>query len=252
VDRALRHVEHAADRCAEFAQLANDDQEQWLRSQRTWEWIRKYLTSLWVETEIEGRDVLLETEVSPSSPPAEPPPGKPDTRGPDVHQSDLGKTPLLPGAAATLRVAAKALRATPLDVWRDTTGASDPDATTREEAVQTLLGVARILSRDARSEEVRVAAQPPGGAPDSRVADAVQVPPGDAHASASAAPSSAKEEASSGSEADDPDQVSFDFAQGYDEGYRMGRRVGLALGAVKNRRASKGSGGQAKSSSTPS
>jgi hypothetical protein len=241
VDRALRHVEHAADRCAEFAQLANDDQELWLRSQKTWEWIRKYLTSLWVETEIEGRDPPLGTEAPASPPPSSSLPSEGPPREADLQEAHPLETPLLPGAAATLRVAARALRAIPLNAWRETTGSSDPDATTREEAVQTLLGVARILSRDARSEEIRGEGQPATGTPGSAGPEAVQVPHGDAQASVSQAASSPEERASPGSEASDPDVVSFDFAQGYDEGYRMGRRVGLALGAVKNRGASRGS-----------
>ena len=54
--------------------------------------------------------------------------------------------PALPGAAATLQIASRALRATPLGVWREMVGTLDPEAPTREEAIQTRLGVARILS----------------------------------------------------------------------------------------------------------
>ena len=90
-------------------------------------------------------------------------------------------------------------------------GPGDPEAPTREEVVQTLLGVARILGGQAQ-DGVHAAGEPSEPAP-------AQVP------TASAEPSPREEV--------DPDQVSFDFARGYDEGYQMGRKVGLALGAKK-------------------
>jgi hypothetical protein len=208
VERALRHVEHAADRCGEFAQLANGNQDLWLRSQETWEWIRKYLTSLWVKTEVEGRiDHSLVGEAQPSSDSAS---------DPEPH-----RVPSLPGAAATLRVAARALRSTPLAAWRENLDPLDPDAPTREEAVQTLLGVARVLDGEERSE-----AQPDtenlseskhGSSPESTSESDQDLAP-----QHDPAPKEGEE---------DPDQVSFDFAKGYDEGYQMGRRVGLALGS---------------------
>jgi hypothetical protein len=34
----------------------------------------------------------------------------------------------------------------------------------------------------------------------------------------------------------DDDELSFDYAQGFDEGYSMGRRVGFALGSHHRRR----------------
>ncbi len=199
VERALRHVEHAANRCAEFAQLANGNQELWLRSQETWEWIRKYLTSLWVETEVEGRRPAPGLWESPKA-------------------SDGPAIPPLPGAASTLKVAARALRATPLSVWRETMGALDPEAPPREETVQTLLGVARILSGQA----------PEGTTAPAEVSNPHQAPSLEAASSPEPNPALQNEA--------DPDQLSFDFARGYDEGYQMGRRVGLALGAPKGPR----------------
>ncbi len=201
VEQALRHVEHAADRCGEFAQLANGNQDLWLRSQETWEWIRKYLTSLWVEVEVDGQEPPTFPQAAPE---------------PEPTDSDSTPTPLplpaLPGAAATLRVAARALKATPLAVWRESMEPVDPDSPTREEAVLTLLGVARILS--------------------GQVSEGVSSPSNE-----TAAPQAASVEALSPEAApspdEDPDQVSFDFAQGYDDGYQMGRRVGLALGAKR-------------------
>jgi len=200
VARALRHVEHAAARCAEFAQLPTGSQEQWRRSQQTWEWIRTYLTALWVETEVDsgttGASELRRPEDEPL--PA-------DHRG----------LPSMPGAAATLRVTARVLRSTPLAVWKEAVGSVEMGEPTREEAVQTLLGVSRVLD--------------PGGT------ESVTEP---ADISPPRAPKESEEQrsteaASPQPEEADPDQISFDFASGYDEGYRMGRRVGLALGSRK-------------------
>ncbi len=200
VERALRHVEHASDRCAEFAQLANGNQELWRRSHETWEWIRKYLTSLWVDAEVDGRRA---------------PPTFPDSPPDSPVDDDAPEVPPLPGAAATLNTVARALKATPLATWREAVGRSDPEAPTREEAVQTLLGVARILGGKVREE---ASASDEGS-------EEVSVPPGEAGSPPDPKPESPEDT--------DPDQVSFDFAQGYDEGYQMGRRVGLALGARK-------------------
>lgn len=203
VERALRHVEHAADRCGEFARLPNGDQDLWRRSQETWEWIRRYLTSLWVEVEVEGRPLPVEGHEAPPRPVA----GPPDPAA-----------PILPGAASTLKVAARALRATPLSVWRETMGSLDPESPTREEAVQTLLGVARILSGQTPEEPA-------------------ESDENNAHSQSVTPEAAAEPESSPVPQGEpDPDQVSFDFARGYDEGYQMGRRVGLALGAKKNSR----------------
>lgn len=217
IERALRHVEHAADRCGEFARLANGNQELWLRSQETWEWVRKYLTAHWVDVEVDARPKGAPDEASEGEPPrpralpvdfgAEPAP--PDAPGPGPAVAPL---PSLPGAASTLQAVARALRATPLSVWRESMGASDEDAPTREEAIQTLLAVARILGAGEGGEREAPTPTPP---------EPQQEP--------SAQPA----------EDPDPDQVSFDFASGYDEGYRMGRRVGLALGAQKGARQGK-------------
>jgi hypothetical protein len=112
-------------------------------------------------------------------------------------------------------MAAKVLRHTPLAAWRETIDPSDPEAPTREEAIQTLLGVARILGGEAQ-----------GGA-------AAEAEESDSATASSEEADSTPKEGSKPPEEPDTDQVSFDFAQGYDEGYQMGRRVGLALGARK-------------------
>jgi hypothetical protein len=199
VERALRHVEHAADRCQEFAQLSNGDQDLWLRSLETWQWIRRYLTDLWLERDVDG----VGPDTDEGSHGEEVGRALAESRTGPEAQPEL---PALPGAAATLEVASRALRATSLGVWRELIGSQDPEAPTREEAVQTLLGVARILSGNAE----------PNGA--------ISDPPPEP------TPPEPKEEESP-PEPSDPDQVSFDFARGYDEGYQMGRRVGLALAA---------------------
>lgn len=204
VERALRHVEHAAERCREFAQLSNGNQELWVRSHETWEWIRAYLTNLWIEQDVDGsgrgEDEEAVTEPVPTQP------GHPTETEDSSAVSDL---PHLPGAASTLQVAARALRATPLAVWRETVDSLDPEAPTREEAVQTLLGVSRVLSTGTGADEGAAAPPPENDSP----------------------PMQPESDPIPSDDEPDPDQVSFEFARGYDEGYRMGRRVGLALGA---------------------
>jgi hypothetical protein len=230
VERALRHVEHASDRCAEFSQLAGENQELWRRSHETWEWIRKYLTSLWADVEVDGRREAPKFQDPPPDP-------APKANPPEV--------PTLPGAAATLRVAAKALRATPLATWRETIHLSDPEAPTREEAVQTLLGVARILGGESQggmsgpvkeqTEPVEEQAEPVEERVRRAEEQATPVEEPDTPTASGEVDATPEDESVNGGE-QDPDQLSFDFAQGYDEGYQMGRRVGLALGARKRPR----------------
>ncbi len=207
VERALRYVEHAADRCGDFAELGTEHRDLWLRSQRTWEWIRRYLTRLWVETEVEGRGLEAGEAVEGSGPPggSGAPEGTPTSGG--------AEAPRLPGAAGTLKVAARALRAMPLSAWRESMGARDPDGPTREEAIQTLSGLAQLLEAGAGAPS-----SPPSASPDAAPPAPPSVPP----------PVEEPEP--------DPDHVSFEFARGYDQGYQMGRRVGLALGSRKEPR----------------
>jgi hypothetical protein len=210
VERALRFVEHAADRCGEFAALPGDNRDSWLRSQATWEWIRRYLTETWVSKEVGGNQ-KAET----------PPP--PDRVEPEDHE-----VPRLPGAAATLQAASKALRRTPLSVWREAVGAQDPDAPTREEAVQTLLGVARILGGGPGGDggvQADEKTPSPGEAGEAETEDRSQ------DSQPASSPDAQPPTENQGSEDPDPDQVSYDYARGYDEGYQMGRRVGRALGS---------------------
>jgi hypothetical protein len=131
--------------------------------------------------------------------------------------------PGMPGAAATLEVAARALRNTPLASWRDVIGTFNPDAPTREEAIQTILGVAKLLSQAAPDE----------AKPSSPVdVDAAEVSREEAHGQAPAAepaPSPTAEE-EGGGKGTEGTEFSFDYAAGFDEGYQMGRKVGLALG----------------------
>ena len=209
VERALRHVEHAADRCREFAQISNGDQGLWLRSQETWEWIGRYLTDLWIQRDVDG----VRRDLDPVS-------GQEETVPVSENQRieagvAVPELPALPGAAATLQIASRALRATPLGVWREMVGTLDPEAPTREEAIQTLLGVARMLSGGPEPNEA-IPEPAPDPAPDP--APVPEVP-------------DSKAEETPPEKESDPDQVSFDFARGYDDGYQMGRRVGLALAA---------------------
>jgi hypothetical protein len=199
VSRALRHVEHAADRCAEFARTSDTDRDRWLTSLRTWEWIRRQLTHLWVQEEVEGDAArLLESRSEEVPTPQETPAG----------------LPTMPGAAQTLEAAAAALRSTSLSVWREAVESGDPEAPTREEAIQTLLGVAKILDTRGRGEEIMVEVEAP-------------------HESATAEQDIDPEEAPKGEAGFE--QVTIDFAEGYDQGYHMGRKVGWALGSKRRK-----------------
>lgn len=211
VERALRHVEHAADRCGEFAQSSDGSREMWLSSQRTWEWIRRYLTRLWVQEQVQGdtEEILGRRLRDTGDTEGERASGPPQT-GP------ASELPSMPGAAATLRAAAKALRTVPLSGWRDTVGTEDPEAPTREEAIQTLLGVARLLDAPGRGEETEVEVE---GTPTPKAPWR-----GGERGSPTGDEPGALEEL-------DFEPVSIDFAEGYDQGYRMGRKVGWALGS---------------------
>lgn len=215
VERALRHVEHAADRCGEFAQVANGNRDLWLRSQETWEWIRRYLTRLWVEMEAGGE-------------------GPPESE--ETGRSEVGARsdpPRLPGAAATLATVAKALRSLPLATWQGSVQSTEGAPPTREEAVQTLLGLAKILGGSGEPGELKAHAGAPGPGEHS-VPDQPNPPAaGPPHQGASSGPPPVPDGLE---DTPDPDHVSFEFARGYDEGYQMGRRVGLALGSRRQPR----------------
>jgi len=222
IDRALRHVEHAAERCGAFAKLGKENQELWLRSQETWEWVRRYLTAHWLEKEVDRKVPLGPGSEAAPVPPAasDVVPEPPLAPGSDPEKNvaeELGdgapvsldpvQLPALPGAASTLLAVARALRATPLSAWKEAIGTEEEATPTREEAIQTLLGVARVLNAGGSGEEEPLRSPEPQPKPEE-----------------------------SGSEEPDPDRVSFDFASGYDDGYQMGRRVGLALGMKKGQR----------------
>ncbi len=196
-DWALRFVEHAVDRCAEFSTLQNGADPSWRRSQETWEWIRDRLTSLWVGKAM-GEEPVPEREVR---------------RSPEEERL-AGLS--MPGAARMLEVAAVALRAMPLGAWRDAVATLDPDMPTREETIQTLKGVARLLSGTSHPE--------PG---------ARETPP-PAMERTSPAPEPEEEL--------QEDELSIDYARGFDEGYQMGRRVGRALAVHERQKASRGTG----------
>jgi hypothetical protein len=106
----------------------------------------------------------------------------------------------------------------PLARWRDAVGTLDPDLPTREETVQTLLGLARLL------KGAPEASQPPAQeAPPLSPWDIQRTPP----AAAEPVPPPQGEAPS--------DEFGFEYARGYDEGYQTGRRVGRALGLQQAR-----------------
>lgn len=194
LERALRFVDHAIKRSSEFASLGDGADPSWQRSKETWEWIRDRLTSEWLRSEV------VEEPTAPF----------PET--PEVE--DFPKLSL-PGAARTLEVASLALRSMPLATWRDAVATLDPDMPTREETIQTLKGVAGLLSSPGPQDSEEVSDQPEQPA----VVEDAGPPP----------PESPREEVKEG-------EVSFDYAQGFDEGYHTGRKVGRALAAHEHRR----------------
>jgi len=217
IAKALRHVEHAADRCGEFAGSSDETRDMWLSSQRTWEWLRRHLTRMWIQAEVEGDTAgLLGAGEEPGGSPGveespavqEPPADRTSHQGADL--------PSMPGAAGTLRAAVQALRTTPLSVWRETVEKNDPEAPTREEAIQTILGLARMLDARSRDEEIVIEVEAPG----------VEAP-----APEESGATSDLRETSPAREDAEMEEVSVDFAEGYDQGYHMGRKVGWALGA---------------------
>jgi len=195
-DRALRYVEHAVARCGEFSTLQNGSDPSWRRSQETWEWIRDRLTSQWMADAAGAEpDVARKPEASPI----------------DERLSGLS----MPGAARTLEVAAVALRSMPLGAWRDAVATLDPDMPTREETIQTLKGVARLLSSPSNGHGTPKEAAPSPGV---------------------GAPAVSQEE-----EAEEED-FTLEYARGFDEGYQVGRRVGRALAAHERMKGVKGGG----------
>ncbi len=219
IAKALRHVEHAADRCGEFAQTSGSSREMWLNSQRTWEWVRRYLTHLWVQEEVEGDAAELARSIqgAVSEAKAEEPLGEDQPEsdgGPEAASVQEIDLPSLPGAAAILKAAVLALKTTPLSSWRETVEATDPEAPTREEAIQTLLGVAKILEGRGGPQDLVFEVEGPG--------EVTALP----------------EEETPAPKPDEPDfeQVTLDFAEGYDQGYQMGRKVGWALGSSRRKK----------------
>ena len=194
-DRALRYVEHAVARCGEFSTLQNGSDPSWRRSQETWAWIRDRLTSQWA-----GEVAGVEPEV------AKKPEGKP------LEERLEGLS--MPGAARTLEVAALALRSMSLGAWRDAVATLDPDMPTREEAIQTLKGVARLLSSPSNGHGRPKEAAPP--------------------------PAMVASPASQEKEPDD-EEFTLEYARGFDEGYQTGRRVGRALASHERMRGAAGS-----------
>lgn len=59
-ERALRHVEHAAERCAEFAELGNGGDELWRDSLETWRWLRDFLVAAPATPVMPGAAATLE------------------------------------------------------------------------------------------------------------------------------------------------------------------------------------------------
>ena len=215
---AIRFVAHAADRCKDFAEAGNGDSSSWWNAYRTWDWLRDHLAREWEDE-----------ETAPS---------------PDLPAGESEQLPSLPGAASILEYTLGALRTIPLKHWEETVGTLDPEAPSREEAIRTVQVLSSLLRR-------------PAGEVQPDPAPSMEVPTSQAQAvdpSASAEPSNVSAEPSeregSGQEEaperratpsraaesrqetaqDQEADMSFEYAHGFDEGYRTGRRVGFALG----------------------
>lgn len=196
LERSLRFVVHAADRCKEFAQNGNGDKSDWWAAFQTWDWLRKHLTARLAE-----RSVPLPDE---------------GRRGTEETPSE--QLPNLPGAASVLGYTLGALRSIPLDHWEKTVSTLDPEAPSREEAIQTLLGLSKLLKGNPTGNGR-------GGEP--AEVEATMDPVAEEEARAPAGPSAD----SATNFAHDQEEVSFDYAAGFDEGYSLGRKVGFALGS---------------------
>lgn len=198
LDRAHRFVTHAAERSKEFAEAGNGDQSDWWAAFQTWDWLQKLLTVKMAEASLSALD-----------------------GGSGLGEDTAaGAFPSLPGAASILGYTLGAIRSIPLDQWEKSVSTLDPEAPSREEAIQTILALSKLLKGGQPGE----AASDEGSAATGEAEDASEGRGGTAD-SVDGSPPPPEE-----------DELSFDYAQGFDEGYSMGRRVGFALGSHHRRR----------------
>lgn len=227
LEEAIRFVGHAADRCKEFAEAGDGDTSDWWKAYRTWDWLRDHLQSEWEGEEGEGP--ALEPEAKEEA-------------------EDL---PSLPGAASILEYTLGALRTIPLQHWEETVATLDPEAPSREEAIRTMQILSRLLRRPAGEDpgDSPSPAQEPMGQeseaadPEASLGEAASAP---GSKDAPVSDPEARGDPDSIQHAEEPhgDEMSFEYANGFDEGYRKGRRVGFALGnhaRKRGRRVSDGS-----------
>jgi len=136
---------------------------------------------------------------SPAQPPVEAPSAPPAPSPPDAER-----------AVSVLGYALEALPSMPLRMWEESVTSLHPGAPTREEALRTLVRLSRYLE-----EPVDHRGNGGGNAPASTLpARDVPLPP----ASPARGPTEGTEE-----------EMSYDQARGFDEGYRLGRSIGRAL-----------------------
>lgn len=202
LQQAIRFVGHAADRCREFAEAGNGDTSDWWKAFRTWNWLREHLIADW-EEEPAGEGTRAELQ-------------------PDSHL-DTPEPPNLPGAASILEYTLGALRTIPLQHWEETVSTLDPEAPSREEAIRTVQILSRLLRQPSGGPEIR---NGDGRPEEEDTSVQSEEPPESAHQNSQETDESRPESA----EARDPEEMSFEYASGFDEGYQKGRRVGFALG----------------------
>lgn len=203
LQQAIRFVGHAADRCREFAEAGNGDTSDWWRAFRTWNWLRDHLTAEWEE---EPSGDGAKTGLRPDS------------------QAEMSDLPNLPAAASILEYTLGALRTIPLQHWEETVSTLDPEAPSREEAIRTVQILSRLLRRPEREQEDRAPESSPG---EDRPTESPAAPPPEPEVRDSPEAGASRSESPDGPEGE---EMSFEYASGFDEGYRKGRRVGFALG----------------------
>lgn len=218
IQRALRFVGHAADRCREFAQAGIGDKSDWWKAYQTWDWLRNHLTAEW---EPEPMDPSSASE-------------KEEEGGNQPH------LPNLPGAASILEYTLGALRTIPLQHWEETVSTLDPEAPSREEAIRTVRILSRLLRKPIPEDqsETGVLEPDPGKdkmAPHQPATAGSPTPPFPADDlpkpdEPTQPAESARPHPHDPMPGEDGEDMSFEHAYGFDEGYRKGRRVGFALG----------------------
>ena len=208
--QALRYVDHAAGRCREFAEAGNGDTSDWWKAYRTWDWLRKRLSGEWGEETAESAAASSASE-----------------------RVEVPAVPSLPGAATILEYTLGALRTIPLSHWEETVATLDPEAPSREEAIRTVQILSGLLRRPSENlGEPSVMEEPEASV--GKVKGEQEIESGTTESASQLPPTEPQPKVRrpdlTPDETADPEDMSFEYAHGFDEGYQMGRRVGFAMG----------------------